>query len=151
MSLGGACCHIQNLMLPLIDVSKEKSRMVMIQKKFHTNTNICNISGVFPNHYKKFDTRYTAVFYNILPYPVDFYGIDFEGRKHQYSKEFLPGYTRKEETTARIPWVFKKSNDTLRLFAFVGQNSTDVFKGLLWGVKENHEIHISISDNGNLA
>ena len=110
---------------------------------------ISYISGVFPNHYKKFDTTYTAVFYNILPYPVDFYGIDFEGRKHQYSKEFLPGYTRKEETTARIPWVFKKSNDTLRLFAFVGQKSTDVFKGLLFDVKENCEMHISISDNGN--
>ena len=87
----------------------------------------------------------------MLLYPIDFYGIDFEGRKLQYSKEFLPGYTRKEETTARIPWVFKKSNDTLRLFAFVGENYTDVFKGLLLGVKENHEIHISISDNGNLA
>ena len=46
MSLGGACCHIQNLMLPLIDVSKEKSRMVMIQKKFHTHTNICNIRKI---------------------------------------------------------------------------------------------------------
>ena len=124
---------------------KNKFTVITLETKFFTSY----ISGVFPNHYKKFDTTYIAVFYNILPYPVDFYGIDFEGRKHQFSKEFLPGYTRKEETTARIPWVFKKSNDTTRLFAFVGQNSTLVFKGLLFGVKENYQMHISISDNGN--
>ena len=107
------------------------------------------ILGVFPNRYRKFDKKFTAVFYNALPYPVDFYSIDMEGRTRQHSNEFQPGYKTNKPTTFTIPWVFKRANDTKRLFAFVGDRKGVVFKGNRFGAKSNAEVHVIISDNGN--
>ena len=103
---------------------------------------------MFPNRYKKKDKKFTAVFYNTLPYPVEIYGIDFEGRKRQHTKELEPGHKRKEETTFTIPWVLKRSNDSKRLHAFVGSRSGLVFKGELFGAKEGSEIHVIVNDKG---
>ena len=60
-----------------------------------------------------------------------------------------PGFRRKENTTFTIPWVFKRSNDSKRLHAFVGHVNGSVFKGENFGAKEQSTIHITISDNGN--
>ena len=107
------------------------------------------IPGVFPNKFKKRDTNFQAVFYNSLAYPVELYGIDFEGIKHQHTKVLEPGSRRTEDTTLTIPWVFKRSNDSVRLRAFVRNLNESVFKGQIFGVKHSPKLHIIISDNGN--
>ena len=104
---------------------------------------------MFPNKFKKRDTKFEAVFYNSLAYPVDFYGIDYEGRRHQHTKMLEPGSTRIEDTAFTIPWVFKRSNDSVRLRAFVWNVNGTVFKGEIFGAKQSSKIHIIISDNGN--
>ena len=109
------------------------------------------IIGVFPNHYKKFDPKFTAVFHNSLPYPVDFYGVDFEGRKIQQSHSVLPGQTRTVKTTLHIPWVFKRSNDGKRLMSYLGYMHGLVFKGETFDVKNDTENHVVISDQGTLS
>ena len=107
------------------------------------------IPGVFPNEFKKKDIKFEAVFYNSLTYPVEFYSIDIEGIKHQHTKSLEPGSTRTEDTTLTIPWVFKRSNDSVRLRAFVRNLNESVFKGQIFGVKQSPKLHIIISDNGN--
>jgi hypothetical protein len=107
------------------------------------------IPGVFPNKFKKRDTNFAAVFYNSLTYPVELYGINFEGIKHQHTKVLEPGSTRTEDTTLTTPWVFKRSNDSVRLRAFVRNLNGSVFKGEIFGAKQSSKIHIIISDNGN--
>ena len=104
--------------------------------------------GVFPNHYKKYDPKFTVVFHNSLPYPVDFYGVDFEGRKIQQSKELFSGQTRKEETTLHIPWVFKRSKDGKRVQSYFGAMNGLVFKGLTFNVTNTSDNHVVISDQG---
>ena len=60
-----------------------------------------------------------------------------------------PGSNRTEDTTFTIPWVFKRSNDSVRLRAFVWHVNGSVFKGEIFGAKQSSKIHIIISDNGN--
>ena len=104
--------------------------------------------GVFPNHFKKYDPEFTVVFHNSLPYPVDFYGVDFEGRKIRHSHKVFQGQTRTERTTLNIPWVFKRSNDSKRLEAYLGNMHDLVFKGATFNVKNESENHVAISDQG---
>ena len=106
------------------------------------------IIGVFPNDFKKFDPKFTAVFHNSHPYPVDFYGVDFEGRKIQQSHSVLPGQTRTAKTTLHIPWVFKRSNDSKRLMSYLGYRHGFVFKGESFDVKNDTDNHVVISDQG---
>ena len=79
--------------------------------------------GIFPNNFKKKDPKFTAVFYNLLPYNIDLYGVEFEGRKHQITKELETGHRRKELTSLSIPWVFKQSGNENRLLAFIGSSN----------------------------
>ena len=108
-----------------------------------------SLSGVFPNHFKEFDPKFTVVFHNTLPYPVDFYSVDFEGRRVRHSYEVSAGHQRKEETTLNIPWVFKRSNDSKRLLAFLGDMHEFIFKGLTFNTTNpSTEYNVLISDHG---
>ena len=109
------------------------------------------IPGVFPNEFKQQDKEFTAVFYNLLPYPVDFYSVDFEGRKSQYTRELEPRNKRKETTTFTIPWVFKISEDKTRLHAFARATNGYIFKGGNFGAKANSKIYVTINDNGKIS
>ena len=60
-----------------------------------------------------------------------------------------PGFTKTENTTMTIPWVFKRSNDSVRLRAFASHLNGYVFKGETFGAKPSSKIHIIIGDNGN--
>ena len=89
------------------------------------------------------------VFHNTLPYPVDFYGVDFEGRRVRHSKDVSSGHPRKEETTLNIPWVFKRSNDSKRLLAFLGDMHEYIFKGETFNTTNSSmEYNVLISDHG---
>ena len=104
---------------------------------------------MFPNEFEDDDPSFTAIFYNSLPYPIDFYGYDFEGRKLQISKEIKRGHERTEQTSLMIPWVFVKSEDnSKRLFAFVKDTTGDIFKGKDFHANYNTTIHVIINDNG---
>ena len=105
-------------------------------------------TGVFPNKFKKKDKRFTAVFYNALKVPVDFYGVDFEGRRLQYTRDLETGNKRKEGTSFTTPWVFKESQSRKRLFVFSGQLNSSVFKGENFGATEGLELHVTINENG---
>ena len=109
------------------------------------------IPGVFPNEFKKQAKEFTVVFYNLFPYPVDFYSVDFEGRKLQYTSELEPRNKRKKTTTFTIPWVFKNSKDKTRLHAFAGAINGTVFKGVNFGAKSDSKIHVTINNNGNIS
>ena len=106
--------------------------------------------GIFPNNFKKKDPKFTAVFYNLLPYSIDLYGVEFEGRKHQITKELETGNRRKELTRLSIPWVFKQSGSENRLLAFIGSSNLSFFKGEALGLKEGSTIHVTINENGKL-
>lgn len=106
--------------------------------------------GIFPNNFKKKDPKFTAVFYNLLPYNIDLYGVEFEGRKHQITKELETGHRRKEITSLSIPWVFKQSGKENRLLAFIGSSYLSFFKGETLGLKEGSTIHLTINENGKL-
>ena len=58
-----------------------------------------------------------------MPFNIDFYGVDFEGRMHQITQELRKGSRRKEITSISIPWVFKKSHEGKRLSVFVVPSS----------------------------
>ena len=88
------------------------------------------------------------VFHNSLPYPVDFYGVDFEGRKIQQSNEVFSGQTSKERTTLLVPWVFKRSSDGTRLHSYLGNKNGSVFKGETFKAMIDKENHVVISDQG---
>ena len=85
-----------------------------------------------------------------MPFNIDFYGVDFEGRRHQITQELGVGIRRKEITSVSIPWVFKKSHEEKRLPVFVGSISALSFKGGNFDVKEGSTIHVTINDNGIL-
>ena len=106
--------------------------------------------GIFPNNFKKKDPKFTAVFYNLLSYNIDLYGVEFEGRKHQITKELETGHRRKEITSLSIPWVFKQSGKENRLLAFIGSLCMSFFKGETLGLKEGSTIHLTINENGKL-
>ena len=88
------------------------------------------------------------MFHNSLPYPIDFYGVDFEGRKIQQAKKVYSGQIREKETTLQIPWVFKRSSDGKRLRSYLGYKYGSVFKGETFNVINDKENHVVISDQG---
>ena len=106
--------------------------------------------GVYPNHYnyKKKDPKFTAIFYNLMPVNIDLYGVDFEGRRHQITKELEKGFRRKEITTASIPWVFKRSDDEERLPIYVESSMSWSFKGENFGARAGSTIHVTVNENG---
>ena len=85
-----------------------------------------------------------------MPYNIDLYGVDFEGRKHQITKELEKGYRRKELTSLSIPWVFKRSSDGMRLQVFIGESNGSIFKGENFLATEDSLIHVTVNENGNL-
>ena len=97
----------------------------------------------------KFDGEFEAVFHNSLPYPIDFYAVDFEGRKHHYFKKVLPGYKITQTTFLTVPWVFKRASDSKQLLAFSGRINASIFRGDSFDAKNNSIRHVTIGDGGN--
>ena len=95
---------------------------------------------------------FTAIMHNTLPYPIDFYWVDVEGRKGSYVKSLGPGEKRQEETYITHPWVFKQSKNGTRLYAFSNVMGSSVFEGEKFGVIQNSQvpIHVIISTQGRL-
>ena len=85
-----------------------------------------------------------------MPYNIDLYAVDFEGRKHQITNDLQKGYGRKEATSLSIPWVFKNSSDGKRLHVFVGASNGSIFKGKQFFATENSSIHVTVNENGEL-
>ena len=114
---------------------------------------------------EKYEVEFTAVFYNVLPYPIDLYWVDLEGRKHEYDQPLKPGHNRSKTTFFTHPWIFKKSNNGSRLNAFVAGINGSVFEGSTFGVKgqnprsnsysqeqtTNYTVHVTINENGILS
>ena len=71
-----------------------------------------------------------------------------EGRKYQNTKAFASGYKRTEHALSTVPWVFKRTNDSKRLFAYAGPINGSVFRAEDFGARNNLELHVTISDNG---
>ena len=112
------------------------------------------IIGVFPRFIKEAEPNlaYTLIMHNILPYPIDLYWVDVEGRKGKYVKFLGPGEKRQEQTYITHPWVFKQSNNGTRLYAFSHEMGSSVFEGENFGVIRNSQllIHVIISTQGRL-
>ena len=107
---------------------------------------------MFPNEFDPDDTLFNIVFYNALSYPIDFYGYDMEGRKHDISSKVNGGIETNKRTSLTTPWVFLKySNRSKRLFAFFKNESRFIFKGKDYDVEKNKDNHVIINDNGKLS
>ena len=83
-----------------------------------------------------------------MPFHIDLYGVDFEGRRHQITKELKSGSRRKEITSISIPWVIKRSHEETRLPLFVGSLSALSFRGGNVDAKEGSTIHVTTNENG---
>ena len=90
------------------------------------------------------------IIHNTLPYPIELYWVDVEGRKGSYVKSLGPGEKRREETYITHPWIFKQSNNGKRLYAFSNIMGSLVFEGETFGVIQNSPlpIHVIISTKG---
>jgi len=106
---------------------------------------------VFPNEFEPDDTLYKIVFYNALSYPIDLYGYDMEGRKHEISNQVNSGHETTKRTSLTTPWVFLKySNRSKRLFAFFKNIRGFIFKGKDYDIEKSEDNHVIINDDGKL-
>ena len=91
---------------------------------------------------------FRVVFYNEYSSDVLIYWVDHNGIKHQYTPHFMPGATLNMDSKYFRPWIFKRSDDHSRLFAFTKGENVTVFDGRNFKVVSNSEIHVVINDQG---
>ena len=88
------------------------------------------------------------MFYNALPYAIDIYWVDKDGRKNGFVGKLGPGTRKQEFTYFTHPWVFRKFNHGERLFAYFNERNGSVFDGTEFGVSDHNAFHIIINDQG---
>ena len=81
-----------------------------------------------------------------MPYPIQLYWVDVEGRKVQFTRSLKSSYPA--DTYYTHPWIFKKSSDGTRLIAYASGINNSVFEGGTFDVKKGSTVHIIISDKG---
>ena len=85
------------------------------------------------------------MFYNSLPYSIDFYWVDSAGRKNGYVKKLEPRVRHQEYTFLTHPWVFRAYIGGERLFSYSNGYSGSVFEGKEFGVANHDSINVIIS------
>ena len=101
--------------------------------------------------YNNSKISYKAVFYNEYSSDVLLYWVDYNGIKNQYTPYFKSKTSVKMDSKYFQPWVFKRSNDRSRLFAFTKSENVSIFDGRDSAVDPNSEIHVVINDQGNAS
>ena len=106
------------------------------------------ISGLFPQVYNTSKVSFKVVFYNEYSSEALIYWVDYNGRRNQYTPHFEPSTTLKMDSKYFQPWVFKRSDDHSRLFAFTKSENMSIFDGRNFKVQLNSEIHVVINYQG---
>ena len=99
--------------------------------------------------YRTSKISFKVVFYNEHSSEVLIYWVDYNGIKNQYTPYFNPRTAQKMDSKYFEPWVFKRSDDRSRLFAFTKSENVSVFDGRNFDVEPNSEIHVVINDQGS--
>ena len=111
------------------------------------NTPFYNILGIFPRLFNE-TISFTAIFYNRVSYSIEFYTVDEEGRKGQFTKALDFEDKKQVDTFHTHPWVFRKSGHGEKLFAFASGVKASIFEGKDFGAKKDSKFHVIISDKG---
>ena len=98
--------------------------------------------------YSNSTVSFRVLFHNQYSSNVLMYWVDYNGIKHQYTPYFMPGTILKMDSKYFRPWVFKRSDDQSRLFAFTKGENVSVFDGRNFKIESNSEIHVVINDQG---
>ena len=104
---------------------------------------------MFPRIYKTAQTKFKVMFYNEYSSNIKLYWVDMNGIKNQYTSNVLPRSSRMMTSSYFQPWVFEKSDNQLRLFAYIKNRNVSIFEGKEFGANTFSIFHVIINDPGN--
>ena len=67
------------------------------------------------------------------------------GIKNQYTSNVLPRSSRMMTSSYFQPWVFEKSDNQLRLFAYIKNRNVSIFEGKEFGANTFSIFHVIIN------
>ena len=110
--------------------------------------------GIFPRIYNTTTTTFKLVFHNAFSSDILMYRVDVNGVKKNYRADIKPGISQTfVYSTYYQPWVFKRTDNGLRLYAYVENKRVSIFEAKefsFFNVSANStsELHVVVNDQG---